>query len=244
MAPKGKITRKTLKERKKIIEDRRKIAETKRILKKVVKAGRLPKSVLVSAGISKASSTQQQQQAQVRAKQQTSKQIVRGLIKKQEDNRREIARRRLKQTRASAEDILRTRSLEAKDQFTRLPEKKRFEESRRKFTEGVDIVSGGRITQRRIDKKQDKLNKDIQKFNKKFGNISLTESQFKIVKNEQNILNRRTKSLKVDQTRLFGSKRFIIAESITIQKRPTGTRLKSRLNKEKLIKVWKVPKGN
>ena len=76
------------------------------------------------------------------------------------------------------------------------------------FTKGietaVDIISGGYLTERSIDKKQIIINQDVENFNKKFGGRELTESQFKeanriskaIETKEENLIKERDKLAK------------------------------------------------
>ncbi|KKL10437.1 hypothetical protein LCGC14_2555830, partial [marine sediment metagenome] len=82
-----------------------------------------------------------------------------------------------------------------------------------------DVVLGGRLTQRKIDKNQEDLDKKIDKFNRLFGERELTPSEFEKANRISFDLNNQQSNIDKRQAKLFGSKRFTIPESITLIKR-------------------------
>ncbi len=119
--------------------------------------------------------------------------------------------------------------------------KSKFQVIKIKGLKGADVLTGGRITQSQISKEQKKLNKDVGEFNKIFGNIPLSESEFNKAKTIQLNLEQRSQALDIEQQKLFGSRRFRFAESITLKKRKPLTqkeidkRVKERTNQLKNI---------
>ncbi len=215
-------------------ESQRKLPVQEVVRQQTVSRGqtRAPTQTLVSQRIRSAAQRAQAQQqatvrklkqtaAQLRAKDTAKRQALKIRATQERLQKRIITRQQriLKQSFVSAEDLFRAGRKKVTRPFKPIPKFKRFNNIKTKGLTAVDIISGGRITQSQLNKKQEKLNKDIGSFNKDFGNVSLTESQFNRAATLQSDLEQRSQGLDIEQQKLFGSKRFKFAESITLIKR-------------------------
>lgn len=243
-AGKSKITvkRLTLKQRRAFISQRDKrrdvIRRTNIILKQKVAQGKFPKSVLrnVTSGPGGIAKTKTQIQAEVvKERVQVQKQIAKQTSDRAAFDRRQL---RLKQTRATAEDIFLAQRKRATQSFPKLKKIPKFQ----KLREGVDIVRGGRGTESKINKAQARLNKEIEAFNKRFGNVSLTKSQFNKAASIQAELEQKAQQIELRRAALFSSKRFKISELLGSQRRPVklSKKREAEFLRDPLKKIAKV----
>ncbi len=132
-----------------------------------------------------------------------------------------------------------------------------------KRARGIDIITGGAITERRLGREMESLNKDIEKFNKKYGGKELTESEYNKAISEQKLLESKENKIKEEDKKLEGRisrkiikeiqklelkniakegrdiKKFPLTESEKKFIKLTGSML--RTDKEKLKKIEKKP---
>lgn len=90
----------------------------------------------------------------------------------------------------------------------------------------ADIVSGGAITERGINKDQASLNSRVVKFNNKFGGRELSESEFKKANAEQKFIDSQQSSINNRTDKLANSKRDSINDffaKLSIEKSPRLT---------------------
>ena len=73
-----------------------------------------------------------------------------------------------------------------------------------KRARGIDIITGGAITERRLGREMESLNKDIEKFNKKYGGKELTESEYNKAISEQKLLESKENKIKEEDKKLEG----------------------------------------
>ena len=117
-----------------------------------------------------------------------------------------------------------------------IPQRRDFK-LKEKLIKTFDAISGGTATEFRIDKRQDKLNKDVKEFNERFGEKELSESESKTANNISSSIEDRQKQINLDREELSKSIRSKLGRFIgTVD--PTG-----RLTpKEKKELVKGIPK--
>ncbi len=75
----------------------------------------------------------------------------------------------------------------------------KFKIIKKKIVKGFNIISGGTLTDKRLNKKQQALNEETRSFNKKFGDRELSQSAFKKAQAEKNILDKKASGLKKER---------------------------------------------
>ena len=105
-----------------------------------------------------------------------------------------------------------------------------------KIIEGADIISGGAITESRINKREDKVNKEITTFNKKYGGRELTESEYKKAQSISKSLENKQVEILKDKDKLASSVRSKVYGFFDpLAKRETSKQKTQRLEKNKPI---------
>ncbi len=112
----------------------------------------------------------------------------------------------------------------------------------------VDVVSGGTLTERSIDRDRTQLSQDVEKFNKKFGGRELSEKAFKEAKREELKINDRFEKINKRSDDLATSVKSEIASVVFGKFRSTkaerDTAIKSeKSNLKKLESDLKSSKG-
>ncbi|KKL67826.1 hypothetical protein LCGC14_2131100, partial [marine sediment metagenome] len=115
--------------------------------------------------------------------------------------------------------------------------KKISESKRNKLLNFFDNISGGSITESRLNKRQNSLNEDVERFNKDFGSKKLTEAQFKIANAKSNNLIKEQKIISKEKEALANSIKSKVGRLLgTIEPFERLTR------KEKEAQLKKIPK--
>lgn len=83
----------------------------------------------------------------------------------------------------------------------------RFERTKKTLTRAFDVISGGSVTESRLNKRQAEINKDTEKFNKQFGEGELSESEFLKAQAESLELNSKQKKIDTEKEELEKSLR-------------------------------------
>lgn len=83
-----------------------------------------------------------------------------------------------------------------------------------KFEKPLDIVLGGSLTQKRINKDKKRLDKSIGLFNKRFGGRELSEGEFNQAQRISSELNKSSQKIDTRQEKLSGTKRVTVTKSI------------------------------
>ena len=99
-----------------------------------------------------------------------------------------------------------------------------------KLRRGGDIVSGGFFTSKKINDDQDNLNKQIEKFNKDFGERELSEAEFKAANFRASQFEKRQKEIIKRKEKLDSSARKKFGELVFGLK---GTQIRSQTESEK-----------
>jgi hypothetical protein len=88
------------------------------------------------------------------------------------------------------------------------------------FISAIDFVSGGALTERNLNKRGEKINEDIENFNKRFGNRELTEEEARAAQSISESLRKKEENLSKDRDKLASSAKSKIAGFISpIEKR-------------------------
>ena len=100
--------------------------------------------------------------------------------------------------------------------------------------EVLDVISGGFLTERKLDKKENEILKDIEKFNKDFTGRELSESESNKAKNVSKSIEERESSLEKERDDLAKSLRSKISTKFNIEKeRLTTEQKKERIKQNK-----------
>ncbi len=131
------------------------------------------------------------------------------------DPRHEAARKRIQQRERFGRIKIETKKTEGIISKIKL----RLLEGERKFAKTdvgkvVDVVSGGTLTERKLDRDRFNLNKDIEKFNKEFGGRELSEQNFNKAKRIEEEINEKDKKLRELREELANSAKAKIGRII------------------------------
>lgn len=144
--------------------------------------------------------------------------------------------------REAAKKRVQTISTKAPKKITRqirksvkkVTQKKTFKE---KIFKGIDVLAGGRLTQRNIDKSQDKINKQIETFNNRFENKTLTEGEFKQANIISFSIGEKQNRLEKEQKNLDSSKRVKFSKAFNLKRR------EERLSEGEIKERVKIQEG-
>jgi len=120
---------------------------------------------------------------------------------------------------------LKQKIISKREILKRLPRKRisrevsRILEKQRRKTEiikkAADIVSGGSLTERRLRKEQTSINKEVEDFNKQFGNGDLSEEEFKKANKKLSSIKQKQKDLEIEEKKLKESTKHKVKEFLT-----------------------------